>query len=59
MKSVERFLQGASLTSSREKEGPYETRLFTNTEGIEPVPPVPVPPRGYSRDDAVREAGRC
>ncbi len=59
MKSVERFLQGASLTSSREKEGPYETRLFTNIEGIEPASPVPVPPRGYSMDEAVREAGRC
>ena len=59
MKSVERFLQGASLTSSREKEGPYETRLFTNIEGIKPASPVPVPPRGYSMDEAVREAGRC
>ena len=59
MKSVERFLQGASLSSSREKEGPYETRLFTNIEGIDPAPPVPVPPRGYSGDEAVREGGRC
>jgi len=59
MKSAERFLQGASLTSSREKEGPYATRLFTNIEGIEPAPPVPVPPKGYTRDEAVREAGRC
>lgn len=59
MKSVERFLQGASLTSSREKEGAYETRLFTNIEGIEPAAPLPVPSRGYSMDEAVREAGRC
>ncbi len=28
--SMERFVQGASLTSGREKEGPFETRLFTN-----------------------------
>ena len=59
MKSVERFLQGASLTSSREKEGPHPTRLFTSTEGISPAQPVPPSTEGYSTADAVREAERC
>ena len=34
--SIDRFLQKVSLSASRENEGPYETRLFTSTEGIEP-----------------------
>ena len=59
MKSIERFLQGASLTTSREKEGPFHTRLFTNVEGVAPKPPVPVSTGGYSPEEAAAEAGRC
>lgn len=59
MKSAERFLQGASLLSSREKEGAYSTRLFTSAEGISTVKSEPVPPEGYSPEEAVREAKRC
>ena len=59
--SIDRFLEGVSLTASRENEGPYITRLFTNTVGIERLDHVPVsdPSRGYSENDAVREALRC
>ena len=59
MKSAERFLQGASLFSSREKEGPYATRLFTSTEGMASAEPEAVPQEGYSPEEAIREAKRC
>lgn len=59
MKSVERFLQGASLTSAREMEGPYATRLFTNIQDLSPEPPLPVSLDGYLEEETVREAKRC
>ena len=48
-----------ALFSSREKEGPYATRLFTSTEGIAPAEPEPLPLEGYSPEEAIREAERC
>jgi glutamate synthase (NADPH) small chain len=59
--SIDRFLQKVSVTASRENEGAYETRLYTATEGIEPLPGVAMsdPGVGYSAEEAVREAARC
>jgi Fe-S oxidoreductase len=59
--SIDRFLQKVSLTASREREGPYESRLFTNLEGIPPRNVVRMgnPDSGYSEDEAQEEAGRC
>ncbi|MFH1114363.1 MAG: heterodisulfide reductase-related iron-sulfur binding cluster [Pseudomonadota bacterium] len=59
--SIDRFLQKVSLTASRETEGRYDTRLYTNIEGIEPRPMVvPADPSmGYSEEEAFEEAGRC
>jgi glutamate synthase (NADPH) small chain len=59
--SVDRFLQKVSLTASRENEGSYETRLYTSTEGIAPLPEVAAsdPSTGYSAQEAVEEAERC
>jgi Fe-S oxidoreductase len=58
--SIDRFLQGASLTASRVPLRYGQTDLFTNTEGI-PVKEriVPAGPGGFSRTEAVAEAGRC
>lgn len=59
--SMERFLQKAHMTIGREDEGPFETRLHTNLEGIEPVDRI-LPAQldaGYTPDEAAREAGRC
>jgi len=59
--SIDRYLQGVSLTAVRDNEGPYQTRLFTSIEGIEPLPAI-VPGdavQGYTREEAVQEAGRC
>jgi glutamate synthase (NADPH) small chain len=59
--SIDRFLQKVSLTASREREGPYETRLFTSTLGVKPVPRVSMADRteGYCKDEASAEASRC
>lgn len=59
--SIDRYLQKVSLTAGREKEGPYQTRLYTSLEGVEPLPAVAAgdPVRGYTREEAIREAGRC
>lgn len=60
MISIDRLLQGASLTSSRVKDGPLETGLFTSTEGVTPEPVTPMAdPSGYSQQEARAEAGRC
>lgn len=55
--SVERFTQGVSMTSSRELEGPYPTRLFTSLEKVAPAPPVcngECPDEEAARDEARR-----
>lgn len=59
--SMDRLLQGASLTANRHNEGPYATALYTNIEGVEArrvVAPLD-PGTGYTAAEAVREAGRC
>jgi Fe-S oxidoreductase len=59
--SIERFLQKASLSANRDQQGPFETKLFTNTKGIEAAATVPMaqPPQGYTQDEAIGEAKRC
>ena len=59
--SIDRFLQGASLTAQREQDGPFVTTLYTNTQGIEPLQAVAmsIKAQGYSREEAVNEARRC
>lgn len=57
--SMERYLQKVSLAAGREREGVFETRLFTSLVDVAPLPPVAEPPEGYTADDARREAARC
>lgn len=57
--SMDRFLQKVSLSAGREKEGPYETRLFTSLEGVSFLPAVPTEGLQHSRQEAEQEAGRC
>ena len=59
--SIDRYLQGVSLTASREGEGAQSTKLFVNTKGIDPSPVVPISDelRGYNAEEALQEAGRC
>lgn len=60
MISIDRCLQGASLTANRVNEGPQPTRLFARS-AASPLPAVTMhdPGQGYSRDEAVAEAERC
>ncbi len=59
--SIDRFLQKVSLTASREREGSYETRLFTSIEGIEPLSRVQMSDsaQGFTPNEARMEAARC
>jgi len=59
--SIDRFLQGASLTASRENQGPSVSRLFVNTSAFAPLPVVPPMhcAQRYTREEAQQEARRC
>ena len=59
--SIDRYLQGVSLTAARENEGSFKTRLFTSIIGVEPLPVVPLGHNCsfYSKDEAMQEAARC
>jgi len=58
--SIDRFLQGASLSAGRETEQTFTTKLYTNMEGH--IPAYAVRPQSqnlYSLEEAVVEARRC
>jgi len=58
--SIDRFLQNASLTANRGKEGSSETSLYTNSEGIVVHPAAPMSDSaGYTISEALAEAERC
>ncbi len=59
--SIDRSLQKVSMTAGREKEGPFESRLFTQLKDISPLPAVPMadPDTGYTPEEAIKEAQRC
>ncbi|MBI9106747.1 MAG: NAD(P)-binding protein [Spirochaetales bacterium] len=58
--SIDRYLQGVSLSAGRDGELPFESCLYTNTETIVPSS-VTVPAEGgsFRRDEALTEACRC
>lgn len=59
--SIDRYLQGVSLTAGREKEGPMQTRLYTSLAGIVSQKKVTAenPQAGYTPLEATKEASRC
>ncbi|HRX49018.1 MAG TPA: heterodisulfide reductase-related iron-sulfur binding cluster [Spirochaetota bacterium] len=59
--SINRFLQNASLTANRGKEGSYNSILYTDISGVETASAVKAsePAVGYNDDEAQQEAGRC
>lgn len=59
--TIDRYLQKVSITAGREKEGPYPTRLYTDTAGYSPSPAIKPDDAqaGYNPDEAVEEARRC
>ena len=58
---MDRHLQKVSLTAGREKDGSYETRLYTSLSNITHQPPTPFSRRHgfYSAEEARTEAARC
>ena len=59
--SIDRFLQGASLSANRDNQGAGISRLYVDTSGLS-VSPVVSPAsgaRGFTRHEAQREAARC
>lgn len=58
--SIDRYMQKASLTQSRENEGTFQSTLFTVLDGITPEARVNcVAAGGYSQEEAIAESKRC
>ncbi len=59
--SMDRMLQQVSIQANREKEGPFESRLFTSLKHVSSLPAVQpaAPGNGYTPEEAMREAQRC
>jgi glutamate synthase (NADPH) small chain len=59
--AIDRFLQGVSMTAGREKEGPFETRLYTKLPDIPKQKEIRAsnPVAGFTDGEASLEAGRC
>jgi Fe-S oxidoreductase/thioredoxin reductase len=57
--SIDRFIQRVSLTASRSNEGPYESCLYTNTQGIARSVVTAKKNASYTKEEAILEAGRC
>jgi len=59
--SIDRFLQGASLTANRADDAVGGSCLYVNVAAQASVPPIApaAPQSGYSGPEASAEAGRC
>jgi len=59
--SIDRLLQGASLTANREPPGPQVSRLFVNTDGVATVPAIHSADAGgvFTPEEAIAEGARC
>ena len=59
--SMDRWLQKVSIGAGRDNEGPRETGLITNLDGVAPLPAVVMenPRAGYTETEALAEANRC
>ena len=56
--TVDRLAQNLDPSNTRGEEGPVDTRLYTNTEGVTEIKRVAC--EGvYTREEAAREAQRC
>jgi len=59
--SIDRFLQGASLSANRDNQGASISRLYVVTKGMTDSPVVNPASSvdGYTREEAQQEAARC
>lgn len=56
--SIDRFLQGASLSANRDNQGPFPSRLYVNTKGLDGSRAIRSA-SGYTKEEAQQEAARC
>ena len=57
--TVDRLAQNLDPRNTRGQEGATESRLYTDLTEAKELSRVPLGESGYSREEAVREAGRC
>ncbi|WP_028535108.1 pyridine nucleotide-disulfide oxidoreductase/dicluster-binding protein [Paludibacterium yongneupense] len=57
--SIERLLQGASLSAKRERQGPFVSPLYVDTSRFAALPAIVPAADGYGKDAAMAEAARC
>ncbi len=57
--TVDRLAQNLDPRNTRGQEGPVDSRLYTDLSEAKELRRVPASGAGYSREEAVREAGRC
>ena len=57
--TVDRLAQGLDPRNTRGQEGPLESRLYTDLSEAKKLSRVLCPEDGYSREQAMEEAGRC
>ncbi len=57
--SITRYFQSSNMIQAREKEGAYETKLYTNLYDITTKEEVIPQDKFYTQDEAIEEAKRC
>ena len=57
--TVDRLAQKLDPRNTRGQEGAVESILYTDLTEAKALSRVPLPEGGYSREEAIREAGRC
>ncbi|NLY72170.1 MAG: NAD(P)-binding protein [Tissierellia bacterium] len=57
--SMDRYMQGASLSAQRSNEGPYETELIADTSAARGEETVQAAGDVYTKEEAAKEAARC
>ena len=57
--TVDRLAQNLDPRNTRGQEGPVESRLYTDLSEAKALDRVPCSAGGYSREQAMEEAGRC
>ena len=57
--TVDRLAQDLDPRNTRGQEGAVESRLYTDLSEARSLSRVPLGGEGYSKEEAVREAGRC
>ena len=57
--TVDRLAQNLDPRNMRGQEDPYESRLYTDLSAAKELARIPAQNGGYTKEEAVKEAGRC